>query len=206
MRHKPATQRIDWRVLLIACATVALGHGLGSAGGGSCRNPRPGPAGFPGRHHRLDCRQEATTRTRSSAGEGVATVVGPRHSTVRAVPRNPVGTEQSARLRVGATSGTPTRSADTSSTLIKVPAPETRRCFSSRPRPATASEYLHTLVPGELYNNSFVAVSPDTQWMVAGEWETMSHLQIYPTPLLNHKSPLTVARCSWPATSSSITR
>ena len=50
-------------------------------------------------------------------------------------------------------------------------------------------EYLHTLVPGELYNNSFVAISPDTQWMVAGEWETMSHLQIYPTPLLNHKSP-----------------
>ena len=50
-------------------------------------------------------------------------------------------------------------------------------------------EYIHTLVPGELYNNSFVAVSPDTQWMVAGEWETMSHLQIYPTPLLNHEYP-----------------
>jgi hypothetical protein len=50
-------------------------------------------------------------------------------------------------------------------------------------------EYVHTLVPGELYNNSFAAVSPDTQWMIAGEWETMSHLQIYPTPLLNHRTP-----------------
>jgi hypothetical protein len=46
-------------------------------------------------------------------------------------------------------------------------------------------QYVHTLVSGELYNNSFDAISPDTQWMVAGEWGTMSHLQIYPTPLLN---------------------
>ena len=49
-------------------------------------------------------------------------------------------------------------------------------------------EYVHTLVPGELYNNSFVAIAPDAQWMVAGEWGTMSHLQIYPTPLLNHNT------------------
>jgi hypothetical protein len=46
-------------------------------------------------------------------------------------------------------------------------------------------QYVHTLVSGELYNNSFATVSPDTQWMVSGEWGTMSHLQIYPTPLLN---------------------
>lgn len=47
-------------------------------------------------------------------------------------------------------------------------------------------EYLHRLVRGELYNNSFVAISPNRQWMIAGEWGMMSHLQIYPTPLLNH--------------------
>jgi hypothetical protein len=47
---------------------------------------------------------------------------------------------------------------------------------------------VHTLVPGELYNNSFATISPDTQWMIAGEWETMSHLQIYPAPLLNHRT------------------
>ena len=50
-------------------------------------------------------------------------------------------------------------------------------------------EYVHPLLPGELYNNSFIAVAPDTQWMVAGEWGTMGHLQIYPTPLLDHESP-----------------
>jgi hypothetical protein len=49
-------------------------------------------------------------------------------------------------------------------------------------------QYVHTLVAGELYNNSFDAISPGAQWMVAGEWGTMSHLQIYPTPLLNHRT------------------
>ncbi len=49
-------------------------------------------------------------------------------------------------------------------------------------------QYVHTLVPGELYNNSFVAISPDAQWMVAGECETISHLQIYPTPVLNRRT------------------
>ena len=49
----------------------------------------------------------------------------------------------------------------------------------------TTYQYTHTLISGELYNNSFDAISPDQQWMIAGEWGTMSHLQIYPTPLLN---------------------
>lgn len=52
-------------------------------------------------------------------------------------------------------------------------------------------QYVHTLVSGELYNNSFDTVSPDTQWMVSGEWGTMSHLQIYPTPLLNPETSAT---------------
>jgi hypothetical protein len=49
-------------------------------------------------------------------------------------------------------------------------------------------QYVHMLVAKELYNNSFDAISPGAQWMVAGEWGTMSHLQIYPTPLLNHRT------------------
>jgi hypothetical protein len=44
-------------------------------------------------------------------------------------------------------------------------------------------------VPGELYNNSFDAIAPGGQWMVSGEWGTMSHLQLYPTPYLNHRTP-----------------
>jgi len=46
-------------------------------------------------------------------------------------------------------------------------------------------QYVHKLVKGELYNNSWVAVSPSTRWMLSGEWNTMTHLQIYPTPILN---------------------
>jgi len=52
----------------------------------------------------------------------------------------------------------------------------------------TTLQYVHRLVRGELYNNSFDALAPGAQWMVAGEWNTMSHLQIYPTPLLNHRT------------------
>jgi hypothetical protein len=52
-------------------------------------------------------------------------------------------------------------------------------------------QYVHTLVSGELYNNSFAAISPSVQWMVSGEWGTMDHLQVYPTPLLNPETPAT---------------
>jgi hypothetical protein len=52
-------------------------------------------------------------------------------------------------------------------------------------------QYVHTLVAGELYNNSFDAISPDEQFMIAGEWGTMDHLQVYPTPLLNPSTPAT---------------
>ena len=43
----------------------------------------------------------------------------------------------------------------------------------------TMIPYVHHLIPGELYNNSFDAISPDEQWMVAGTWGTIHHLQVY---------------------------
>ncbi|MFJ5774043.1 hypothetical protein [Streptomyces sp. NPDC093094] len=47
------------------------------------------------------------------------------------------------------------------------------------------SEYVHTLSPGEASNNSWVAISPDGQWMLAGEWGTMTRLLVFPTPGAN---------------------
>ncbi|MGW0335769.1 hypothetical protein ACWD0J_28550 [Streptomyces sp. NPDC003011] len=47
------------------------------------------------------------------------------------------------------------------------------------------SEYVHTLSPGEALNNSWVAVSPGGQWMLAGEYGTMSRLLVFPTPGVN---------------------
>jgi hypothetical protein len=50
-------------------------------------------------------------------------------------------------------------------------------------------EYTHTLSPGELFNNSFDAVSPDGQWLVAGEFGLQKRLLVFPAPLLNHSTP-----------------
>ncbi|MFR9799783.1 hypothetical protein ACL02U_28385 [Streptomyces sp. MS06] len=49
----------------------------------------------------------------------------------------------------------------------------------------TWSEYLHALGPGEARNNSWVAISPDGQWMLSGEWGTMNRLLVFPTPAVN---------------------
>ncbi|WP_324787808.1 hypothetical protein [Streptomyces sp. H51] len=49
----------------------------------------------------------------------------------------------------------------------------------------TWSEYTHALGPGEALNNSWVAVSPDGQWMLAGEYGTMNRLLVFPTPGVN---------------------
>ncbi|WP_030926925.1 hypothetical protein [Streptomyces sp. NRRL S-646] len=47
------------------------------------------------------------------------------------------------------------------------------------------SEYVHTLSSGEALNNSWVAISPDGQWMLAGEYGTMSRFLVFPTPGVN---------------------
>ncbi|AEY87557.1 secreted protein [Streptomyces hygroscopicus subsp. jinggangensis 5008] len=44
------------------------------------------------------------------------------------------------------------------------------------------SEYVHTLSAGEALNNSWAAISPDGQWMLSGEWGTMTRLLVFPTP------------------------
>ncbi|WP_330268900.1 hypothetical protein [Streptomyces griseorubiginosus] len=49
----------------------------------------------------------------------------------------------------------------------------------------TWSEYVHTLSPGEALNNSWVAISPDGQWMLSGEWGTMTRFLVLPTPGVN---------------------
>lgn len=47
------------------------------------------------------------------------------------------------------------------------------------------SEYVHTLSGGEALNNSWVAIAPAGQWMLAGEYGTMSRLLVFPTPGVN---------------------
>jgi hypothetical protein len=47
------------------------------------------------------------------------------------------------------------------------------------------SEYVHTLGSGEALNNSWVAITPGGQWMLSGEYGTMSRLLVFPTPGVN---------------------
>jgi len=121
------------------------------------------------------------------AGEGVATVSTPGlgsdelYRGIQSVPDNlsaqgwsHIGDPDSARGYIFDAYQGPS-SGNSKMFLVTTPAGKT-------------FEYIHTLVRGELYNNSFATVSPDARWMVAGEWRTMSHLQIYPTPLLNHRT------------------
>ncbi|MDT7843131.1 hypothetical protein [Streptomyces justiciae] len=47
------------------------------------------------------------------------------------------------------------------------------------------SEYVHTLSSGEALNNSWVAISPSGQWMLSGEYGTMTRFLVFPTPGVN---------------------
>jgi hypothetical protein len=44
------------------------------------------------------------------------------------------------------------------------------------------AQYTHALFPGEALNNSFDAISADGQWLVSGEWGTMTRLLVFPAP------------------------
>lgn len=65
----------------------------------------------------------------------------------------------------------------------------TSKLFTVTTPDGTRYDYTHPLDAGEMLNNSFDAISPDTQWMVAGEWGAETRLQVFPTPLLNHSTP-----------------
>lgn len=47
------------------------------------------------------------------------------------------------------------------------------------------SNWLHRLAPGEMVNNSFVAIAPSRHWFVAGEWGRMTRLLVFPMPAHN---------------------
>jgi hypothetical protein len=46
-----------------------------------------------------------------------------------------------------------------------------------------AYNFVHDLVPGEQYNNSFAAISPDDAWLVSGGWGEQRRLLVYPSPV-----------------------
>jgi hypothetical protein len=59
------------------------------------------------------------------------------------------------------------------------------KMFRSTKPDKTTQDYIHPLTTGEMLNNSFAAISPDGQWMLSGEWDTVKRFLIFPTPVLN---------------------
>ena len=123
-----------------------------------------------------------------SAGEGLATVTHGRHRS--SVIYRGILTVPKKQAAQGWTHiGDPDSAGGDVIDAFQGPDSRSSKMFLVTPPSGATVTYVHKLVAGELYNNSFATVSPDTQWMVSGEWETMRHLQIYPTPLLNHRTP-----------------
>jgi hypothetical protein len=58
----------------------------------------------------------------------------------------------------------------------------------------TTLDFEHALVRDgsieETYNNSFVAVSRDGQWLISGEWSEIDHFLVFPTPTINPAGPM----------------
>lgn len=126
-----------------------------------------------------------------SAGEGVATVTAPGGSTsviYRGVASIPVADAAAGWTHIGDPDSHAGYVFDDFQSGNSSP---TSKMFRVITPSGSAYEYTHTLVSGEEYNNSFDAISPDGQWMAAGEWDTMTHIQVYPTPVLNPQTSAT---------------
>ncbi|MEU6139837.1 hypothetical protein ABZ848_05675 [Streptomyces sp. NPDC047081] len=61
----------------------------------------------------------------------------------------------------------------------------TAKMYRAQAPDGTWSEYVHTLASGEALNNSWAAISPDSQYMLSGEWGTMTRFLVFPTPGAN---------------------
>lgn len=125
------------------------------------------------------------------AGEGVTTVYPPGGSSsvlYRGVSSIPAGVAAEGWSHIGDPDSTQGYIFDDFQSGASSP---TSKMFRVTTPSGSSYEYVHQLVSGEEYNNSWDTVSPDTQWMLAGEWDTMSHFQIYPTPVLNHQTSAT---------------
>jgi hypothetical protein len=187
MREELGPRRMDWLVLLFVSAALLLGTRLGAqAPVGAATEGLASP-----RSQSAIARWTAVgsyVQSTLTAGEGLATVSPPRqktHELYRGIASIPSDLKGQGWAHIGDPDSVHGYVFD----AYQGPSSGNSKMFLVTNPSGKTFEYRHTLVRGELYNNSFDAISPDTQWLVAGEWGTMSHLQIYPTPLLNRGSP-----------------
>jgi hypothetical protein len=185
LRNTSRAWKIDWLVLLLGCAVLLWGSGFGAqaaSAAGRKSTATPGPKGGIAGWVLRGSYDENTL----SAGEGVATVVT-THSTYE-LYRGIQSVSSNLAAQGWTHIGDPDSVHGYVVDAFQGPSTGSSKMFLVTTPAGNSFEYLHTLVPGELYNNSFATISPDTAWMIAGEWGTMRHLQMYPTPLLNHRT------------------
>ena len=129
-----------------------------------------------------------TLRLPFFSDEGLATVDGPsgtRHLLYRG------GWSVPLRLLIGSTwthVGDPDSRQGIVIDCYQAKTPAAGKMYRATTRDGQTHEYVHLLTPAEKLNNSFVAITPDGQWMVSGEWDTMSRFLIFPTPKLNSRA------------------
>jgi hypothetical protein len=127
----------------------------------------------------------SVTEDTVTAGEGVATVApggGPGRQIYRGIGTVPAAEKAAGWTHIGdpdAVGGT---------VIDAFQGRPTAKMFLVTTASGATYRYVHALAPHERYNNSFVAIAPGGQWMVSGTWETVRHLQIYPTPRLNRRT------------------
>ncbi|SDY31315.1 hypothetical protein SAMN05421504_105124 [Amycolatopsis xylanica] len=118
--------------------------------------------------------------------QGLATIVRPSGTTIRytGIGTIPADLNSQGWNHVG-DPGTakgyyvePYQRDDRGAKLFRVQAPD-----------GSWANYKHNLESWEANNNSFAAVSPDGQWMVAGEWGTMDRLLVHPMPGIRFTNP-----------------
>lgn len=122
-----------------------------------------------------------------TAGEGVATVTGPGKQR-RLIYRGLESVPKSLAAQGWSHIGDPDADGAVIIDAYQGPSTGHSKMFLVTTASGATYRYIHSLVRGEEYNNSFDAIAPGGQWMVAGEWDTMVHLQIYPTPYLNRRT------------------
>lgn len=128
---------------------------------------------------------DRTHRPMWFAGEGMATVRA-ADGTSRVVYRGPASIPLRLRLKGDWVHvGDPGSYNDFLLDCYQGPDGAKTKMFEVRTPDGHTEDFVHSLSPGELMNNSFVAVSPDGQWMVSGEWQEMNRFLLFPTPMLN---------------------
>ncbi len=181
MRHRGLGARICLIGLPVALAAAAI------APGGAAYAARSKPARTLGPWQLVS----TYSRSTSTSGQGLATLTaadGTAHIVYRGSSSIPLRLLLQGWQHVGDPGAGAAGAGSSRNYLFDAyqgSATATSKMFEVTTPTGQTVDYVHHLDPGEANNNSFAAISPNGQWMVSGEWGTMTRLLVFPTPYLN---------------------